>query len=255
VSIDKERSLANWEENPGKIFNQLSKPIENAIKTRIALYEPLEHKTTVQKFLKWKDTQEAKILQEFLTIENSNPDHYLNDLVKHFLIETTYYYFLFEEQDLVEKFVVDISRQNGIPLTLSQAITLFVREKLENQAQLAAVKRTFKEGSKLKTYFYTLIRFLVFDYGRKYNVRVVSQEPAQLEKPQSSSLAPYLCLEAQEIKDRVAKLSPIEQVAFKMFYFENITNLSIIARTLKTSRHKSRKIIKKAVEKVIKDEV
>ncbi len=223
------------------------------MKRKIAIYEPLDFKTAYKKFLIWVQGDGYKAIRE---IPADSPDRgsgsYIDDLVKGFLVETAYFYFLFEVNDLVEKFVTDISKRNGIPLSLSQDITLFAREKLESPNKLAAVKNNFREGSKLKTYFYTMTRFLVFDYGRKYNIKVESQDSFEMDKLRSAAPTPHLRREEQEIRERVERLAPPEKIAFKMYYYENLANFNAIARTLNTSRHKAAKILQQAVDNVLK---
>jgi RNA polymerase sigma factor (sigma-70 family) len=240
-------------EQAGKIFENHLKHIKRTIKKRIAIYEPLEFKTAFNGFVKWVQDEEYKVIRE---IPADCPlESYLDDWVREFLIEKTYFHFLFEEEDLITRFVINISNKNGIPLTLSPEITIFVREKLEDKNKLAAIKRSFKEGSKLKTYFYTMTRHLVFDYGRKYNVKVELKDPIDMEKIESSTAAPHIQLEEKEIKERVEKLGHEEKVVLKMYYYENITNFNLIARTLKTTRHKAKKILENAVDKVLKGKV
>jgi DNA-directed RNA polymerase specialized sigma subunit len=100
-----------------------------------------------------------------------------------------------------------------------------------------------------------MTRHLVFDYGRKYNVKVELKDPIDMEKIESSTAAPHIQLEEKEIKERVEKLGHEEKVVLKMYYYENITNINLIARTLKTTRHKAKKILENAVDKVLKGKV
>jgi hypothetical protein len=50
----------------------------------------------------------------------------------------------------------------------------------------------------------------------------------------------------------VEKLENEEKIVLKMYYYENITNFNLMARTLKTTRHKAKKILENAVDKVLK---
>lgn len=240
-------------EQAGKIFQNHLKQIKRTIKKRIAIYEPLEFKTAYHGFIKWIQDEEYKVIRE---IPAGCPlESYLDDWTREYLIEKTYFHFLFEEEDLLPRFVMDISKKNEIPLTLSPEISTFVREKLEDKNKLETIKRSFKEESKLKTYFYTMTRNAVIDYERKYNVNVELKDSIDMDKIKSSTPTPHLKLEEKEIKERVEKLEHQEKIAFKMYYYENITNFSLIARTLKTTRHKAKKILENAVDKVLKGRV
>ena len=237
-------------EQAEKIFANHHKQIKSTIKKRIAIYEPLEFKTAYHGFVKWIQNEEYKVIRE---LPGDCPlESYLEDWAREFLIEKTYFLFLFEEEDLITRFVMDISKKNAIPLTLCPEITIFVREKLEDKNKLAAIKKNFKEGSKLKTYFYTMTRNAVMDYERKYYVKVENQDSFNMDKFKSAAPSTHIKVEEKEIKERVEKLGHEEKVVLKMYYYENITNINQIAGTLKTTRHKAKKILENAVDKVLK---
>jgi RNA polymerase sigma factor (sigma-70 family) len=240
-------------EQAGKIFQNHLKQIKRTIKKRIAIYEPLEFKTAYHGFIKWIQDEEYKVIREIPA--GCPPESYLDDWTREYLIEKTYFHFLFEEEDLIDRFVMDISKKNGIPLTLNREISFFVREKLEDKNKLETIKRSFKGESKLKTYFYTMTRNAVMDYERKYYVKVESQDSFNMDKFKSAAPSTHIKVEEKEIKERVEKLGYAEKVAFKMYYYENITNFNVIARTLKTTRHKAKKILENAVDKVLKGKV
>ena len=245
-----DRTLLVSKEQAGKIFANHLKQIKRTIKKRIAIYEPLEFKTAYNGFVTWIQNEEYKVIRELP--DDCPLEIHLDDWVREFLIEKTYFLFLFEEEDLITRFVMDISKKNAIPLTLNPEISIFAREKLEDKNKLAAIKKNFKEGSKLKTYFYTMTRNAVMDYERKYNVKVTCQDSIDMDKIESSTPTPHIKMEEKEIKERVEKLEHQEKIALKMYYYENITNFNLIARTLKTTRHKAKKILENAVDKVLK---
>lgn len=252
--------MAMRNETPGlskeqaeKIFENSRKYIKRTIKKKIAIYEPLEFETAFTGFIEWIQREEFKVIRE--APADCAFENYLDNKVREFLIEKTYFHFLFDGEDLIARFVISISKKNAIPLPLSQEIIIFVREKLEDKNKLASIKKSFKEDSKLKTYFYIITRNLVFDYGRKYRVKVELKDPVDMEKIEAPTPAPHIKLEEREIKERVERLCDDEKVAFKMYYYENITNFSLIARTLKTTRHKARKILREAVDRVLKGRV
>jgi len=248
-----EKTFHISKEQAGKIFENLLKQIKKIIKEKIAIYEPLEFKTAFHAFVKWVQDEDYKVIRE---IPADYPlESYLDDRIREFLIEKTYFHFLFEEEDLIARFVMDISKKNSIPLTLNPEITIFVREKLEDKNKLETIKRSFQEGSKLKTYFYTMTRNAVMDYERKYNVKVTCQDSVEMDKIESSTTSPQVKVEEKEIKERVEKLENHEKIAFKMYYYENLTNFNLIARTLKTTRHQAKKILENAVDKVLQGRV
>lgn len=248
-----EKTIHITKEQAGKIFQNHLKQIKRTIKKKIAIYEPLKFENAYNGFIKRAQDEEYKVIRE---IPADCPlESFLDNRVREFLIEKAYFHFLFQEEDLITRFVMDISKKRGIPLELSPEIVMFVREKLEDKNKLAAIKKSFREGSKLKTFFYTITRHLVFDYGRKYNVKVELKDSIDMDKIRSSTSTPHIKLEENEIKERVEKLGHQEKVAFKMYYYENITNFNAMARTLKTTRHKAKKILENAVDKVLKGNV
>ena len=248
-----DRTVCLSSEQAEKIVRNSLKHIKRRIKKKIAIYEPLDLKTACSQLVKWLCDEEYKVVRE--KPADCTFETYLDELIKDFLIEKAYFCFLFQEQDLVLKFVADISKKNSIPPHLNQEISIFVREKLEDKKKLAAVKKNFKEGSKLKTYFYTMTRNAVIDYERKYNVKVEQRDSIDMDKIKSTGPTPHTQLEEKEIKERVERLESRDKVVFKMYYYESITNFNAIARTLNTTRHKAKKILEKAVDRVLQGDV
>lgn len=248
------RTGRRGKEQAEEILTSNLKLIKKTIKKKIAVYEPLQFNTAYLRFIKWMQSEEYNVIREFpgdTTIEA-----YFIDLIKEFLIEKTYFYFLFEDLDLVTNFVADVCRKYGIPAELCPEIEIFVREKLEDKNKVGKIKKNFKERSKLKTYLYTAIHYAVVDFERKYNIKKAEpDESNDMDKFASPSQGPQTKLELKEIKERVKNLDYKEKTAYRLYYFENIVNLSAIARTLKTSRHKAKKILASAVTKVLRGEV
>ncbi|MCK4762379.1 MAG: sigma-70 family RNA polymerase sigma factor [Candidatus Aminicenantes bacterium] len=241
-------------EQAGEEIKESLKFIKKNIKKRIACYDPLDFKGAYKEFVAWVQDGENVVFGEMP--EGCTFEDYLDGLIKNFLIEKTYYYFLFEDQGLVPQFVTDIAKKMSLPLHLCLEITIFVREKLESPGKLAAIKKSFKERSKLKTYFFAMIRNLIVDYERKYNItKAEPNEENDLDKLPSSSLTPHTELEVKEIKERMDRLESFEKIAFKTYYYENVTNISVIARSLKTSFYKTKKILSSAKDKVLKGEI
>lgn len=245
-------------EQAEEILKKYLKHIKNAIKNRINIYDPLDFKTAFEAFLQWAKKEEYKVIREF----PGEPDFetYLNDLIRQFLVEKAYFSLLFEDQDLVENYVRKILTNYSIPLNLDWEIAVFVRERLETQKKVAAVKRGFKEGSKFKTYFYTICINLVRDYqkknypqdGDKVIKKVEPNEGNNIDKFPSDSPTPLTAAEISEIKERVDKLPDKEKLAIKLYYYDGITNFNMIGRSLKTSRYKAKKIFKSAENKILK---
>jgi RNA polymerase sigma factor (sigma-70 family) len=234
-----------------EIFRNNIKYIKKTIKKKIGIYEPLDFKTAFNEFVLWIQDEEYEVLRKIPA--KSAIETYLDDLIRNFLIEKTYFIFLFEDRSLVTQFVIDTCRKYGIPGEFYSDIETFVKNKLENKTRLEKIKESFKEKSKLKTYFYTSVHYAVVDYERKYNVK--KAEPGDcndLDKLESSTPGPHVKSEAKEIKERVQQLDYKEKIAFKMYYYESITNLSAIAGTLRTTRHKAGNILKTALKNVLK---
>lgn len=235
--------------------------IKKAIKSKISLYEPMVFKTAFIAFIEWIKKEEYKVTREFPGGDISY-ETYINDLIRQFLVEKTYYHFLFEDQDLVENYLRDILTNFSIPLELTEEIANFVREKLETRKKINEIKRNFKERSKLKTYFYASIANLVKNYQKKYNVKeeynvIKKIEPNKtndIDKLPSNINSPLTASEVAEIKARVENLPDKEKLAFKLYYYDGITNFNALGRTLRTTRYKAEKLVKIAKDKVLKGE-
>ena len=245
-------------EQAKEIFGKYLRHIKKAIKSKISLYEPLEFKTAFNAFIECIKKEDYKVISEFLG-GDTGFETYLNDLIRQFLVEKTFYYFLFEDQDLVENYVRKVLKDYGIPLNLESEITTFIREILETRKKVASFKRNFKERSKLKTYLYTAIARLVFDYQEKYRVkdenniikRVEPNDTNDIDKLPSNTAQPLTAAEVSEIKGRVEKLPDKEKLAFKLYYYDGIANFNALERTLRISRYKIEKMVKDARDKVL----
>jgi RNA polymerase sigma factor (sigma-70 family) len=255
--IDKEVGQLD-KEQAVEILKKYLRHIKKAIKNRIDLYEPLEFKTAFKAFLEWIQKEEYKVIRGFPG-RDSNFENYLNDLIRQFLVEKTFYLFIFEDQDLLENYVRDILIDFSIPLELTEEISNFVREKLETRKKVNEIKRNFKERSKLKTYFYASIANLVKNYQRKYHPKNNNEVPIKvpngtyvIDKLPSPINSPSTVAEVAEIKERAEKLPDIEKVAIKLYYYDGKTNFSELGRALGKSRYIAKKILKSAEYKVLK---
>ncbi|MGD2086899.1 MAG: sigma-70 family RNA polymerase sigma factor [Candidatus Aminicenantes bacterium] len=246
-------------EQAKEIFKKYLRHIKRTIKNKINLYEPLDFKTTFKAFLEWLQKEEYKVIREFLG-GDSGFENYIDDLIRQFLVEKTFYLFLFEDQDLVENYVRDILIDLSIPPELTEEIANFVREKLETRKKINEIKRNFKERSKLKTYLYSTIANLVRNYQRKYHVKDEYKATKKVEPNDKNDIdilpsninSPFTTSEVVEIKERVEKLPDIKKAAFKLYYYDGITHLSKLGSALGTSRYKAKKILKSAEDKVLK---
>lgn len=248
-------------EQAKEIFRKYLRHIRRSIKSKISLYDPLDFKTAFKAFLEWLQKEEYKVIREFPG-GDSNFETYLNELIRQFLVEKTFYLFLFEDQDLVENYVRDILTNYSIPIELSEEIAIFVRKILETREKVASFKRNFKERSKLKTYFYAAIARLVFDYQDKYNIKeeynvikkVEPNDTNDIDKLPSNINSPLTVSEVAEVKARVENLPDKEKLVFKLYYYDGITNFNALGRTLRTTRYKAEKLVNIAKDKVLKGE-
>lgn len=249
-------------EQAEEILRKYLRYIKRVIKNKIGLYEPLDFKTAFKAFLHWIQKEEYKVIREFPEGDSSF-ETYFNELIRQFLTEKTYHHFLFEDQDLVENYVRRILTHYSMPLELSEEIAIFVRDKLETVKKVESFKTNFKEGSKLKTYFYAAIANLVRDYQEKYNVqdedkfieKVVPNDTNDLDKLPSNSTTPLTEAEINEIKERVEKLPDKEKLAFKLHYYDDVKSFNAIGRTIRTSRYMAKKMVKNARDKVLKGDL
>lgn len=222
--------------------------IERIIKGKIKSYDPLDFEMAFEGFIEWIEKNEFKIIRDFSG--DCAFEEYLEGLVRNFLIEKAYFYLLFEDHELVERFIVDVCKKNKIYLPSYSEATIFVRAALENKKKLEIIKKKFEEKGKLMTYFYAMIRNAVIGYRQKYGFQQkIEADPKDLDKLKAPTISTQMKWESIEAKERVEELTDIEKIVFKFFYYYRV-KIKSIAIDLKTSPYKVRKILKRAEKKV-----
>jgi RNA polymerase sigma factor (sigma-70 family) len=234
-----------------EIYKTYLNEIKMTIKGKIKIYDPLTFKTTYKGFLEWLKEDELKVIREFPG--DSSFEDYLYDLVRQYLVEKTYYHLLFEDRGLVENYVRKIVTKYSIPWEFVEEIAIFVRERLETRKRLAAFKKNFDEQSRLKTYFFSAICNLVKDYQEKYSdlKKVELKEDIDIDKFPTTNTSPFTESEARQIKARVEELDNKEKLVFKLFYYDGITNINALGRTIGTSRYKAKRILDNSTRKIL----
>jgi RNA polymerase sigma factor (sigma-70 family) len=249
------------EEQGAEQVNKNLKRIKKTIKNKVAIYD-LDFKTTFKRFveeLKANDYEMVRNIPDIGELEN-----HLMDLIKNFLIRQAY--FKKEEEDFIGKIVTKVSKKNEIPLSFNDVIVTFLNEKFE-EGSLIKLKE-FKEKSKFTTFLYKVIRNQTIDYVRKYKRINIPEEitvpPGIIDTIYGSNVGPeeYMIREEEEtiikkiaelLPQKVEKLDIKEKIAFKIYYYENITNLSRIARDLGITRHKADAMIKRAWNEILSE--
>lgn len=249
------------EEQAAEIVNKNLKWIKKTIKNKMAIYG-LDFKITFKQFveeLKSNDYEMVKKIPDTGELEN-----HLTDLIKNFLIRQAY--FKKEEEDYIQKVITNVSKEYKLPLSFGPEIANDVKEKIE-EGKLKRLQK-FRESCKFTTFLFRVTRNLAIDYVRKNKNINVPEEilvpPDIIDTLQRSSITPeeYMVLvEEEEIKKRISELLPLkveklnvkEKIAFKLHYYENISNISRIARDLGITRHKADAMINRAWNKILSE--
>jgi RNA polymerase sigma factor (sigma-70 family) len=244
-----------------ELVNKNLKWIKKIIKNKVAIYD-LDFKITFKRFveeLKANDYEMVRKIPGTGEFEN-----HLTDMIKNFLVRQAY--FAKEEEDFIRKIVTKVSKKNEIPLSFNDEIVTFLNEKFE-EGSLIKLKE-FKEKSKFTTFLYKVIRNQAIDYVRKYkNINIpeeITVPPEIIDTIYGSNVGPeeYMIREEEEtIMNKIAELLPQkveklgfkEKIAFKIYYYEDITNLSRIARDLGITRHKADAMIKRAWNEILSE--
>ncbi|MCK5058188.1 MAG: sigma-70 family RNA polymerase sigma factor [Candidatus Aminicenantes bacterium] len=234
-----------------KLSGDHLKIIKKIIESKIKIYAPLDLTKTLDEFINRIQKDDLKAINEFHS-KKITFDKYLEVSIRNFLIEKTYFHFLFGDQDLTNKFVIDICKKIKIPKKLYSEIMTFVKARLENKIKLEKVKNKFKEKSMLRTYFYSMARRSVIDYIRKNKIKEeVEVEPNKLDKLESPNTSISIKWEEKEIKERIETLDDNEKVILKLYYYKGVA-CSRIAIMFGTTAYKIKKTLEVAKEKILK---
>ncbi len=226
--------------------------IKTSIKQKIALYEPLEFKPTYQKFLQRIREDDFKIPV------NSDVETYLDQSIKHFLIENTYY--ALEEKYLQRVLMNKTGTSDPNDIRLLETGD-YVREKLEKD-DLKRLKG-FKEKSTFKTFLTTAIIRLLYDawrHKRSIEENVTKYAPDfdnVFDPPVEDPSTRLIKLEDQQLKKKTAAFLPEvldtldvnERLAIRLKYEKNM-KISAIARTLDRTRFKTEQFIIRTEKKI-----
>ncbi|NIM15811.1 MAG: hypothetical protein GTO45_27790 [Candidatus Aminicenantes bacterium] len=248
-----------------KIFKNKHKYIRRIMEEKIDIYEPLDVEAIYREFLEWIQDEEFKVIRKIpenykvkvFLIGKILPVYsvkaFLNDLIKNFLIERTYYALA---ERLIQKRIMkrfDISNPNDIRVL---EIADFIMKEMEED-NLARLKK-FEERSKFKYFMGIVVTHLLFDFLRlhyktKKNVTTFAPEfEALFERPVDSPYDLLIKLEDEESKKKAAEmlpqilenLGPEEKLAIQWKYEEGMST-SAIARAFGTTRYKTEKFIEK----------
>lgn len=245
-----DKAIALSKEQAEKIFNDKQKYIKKSIRKKIALYEPLDVKTAYHEFTKWVQNEDFNVFRNMP--ENCTVDVYLDDLIKNYLIQRTYY-------ALAEKYIQRIL-MNKLGASDPNEFKIletgdFIRERLEKEG-LKRLKG-FKEKSKFKTFLTTAVIHLLYDFWRQKGSKeehVTKYGPefkALFDLTVDDPLSRLIQLEDEQFKNKaaeflpriLAKLDAEEKLAIKMKY-EKGMKTSAIVRTLGRTRFKTEQLIK-----------
>ncbi|MDQ1354402.1 MAG: Sigma-70 family polymerase sigma factor [Acidobacteriota bacterium] len=243
----------------GEILKLYREFIEKSFKRKIALYDPLDFKTTYKKFLLRLQEEEFKLIREMPA--DCETEQYLVLLLKNFLIENAYY-------ALAEKYIQRIimnklgaSDPNDIRVLETGDL---IREKLEKDGFKKL--KTFQEKAKFKTFLVTAVTHLLIDSWRQRgrmeeNVTKYGPEfDALFDLPVDDPLKKLIKSEDEDFKNKAAAFLPriLEQLDYKeklaiKLKYEKDMKLSAIARTLGCTRFKAGILIKQIEWKISRE--
>ncbi len=246
------------EQTAAELLNKNIKPLKRTLRYKIEIYA-LNFKPTLRKFIEKLNANDYEILRKIP--DNCDSESYLTGLLKDFLIEEAY--FDQDAHDYPRKIIDTLVDKKGIDPGLCLDIDSFVKEKIE-EYRFARIK-TFKEKSKFSTFLYMVVRSQAFEYLRvRERIKAVSKnfEKEIVKNLYGDTIGPDEIddyREKEELKEKIAALLPQkvqnlevkENIAFRLYYREHITNISQIARDLGTTRHKADQIIKRAWNKIL----
>lgn len=251
-----EKMLNLNKEQAEKLFKDNLKHIKRTIKTKIAIYEPLEFETTYPEFLKWIQDEEFKVIREIPA--GCKVKAFLDDLVKNFLIERAYYALAerYIQRRLMKK--LDVSNVNDIRVL---EITDFIMKEIEKDG-LARLKK-FEEKAEFRYFLGIVVTRLWYDFLREHYktkknlTRFEYEFDSLFDRPVDSPYDQIIKLENEELKKKAAEilpvilenLSPGEKLVITWKYEDDLTT-SATARALGKTRYKTEKLIEATEEKI-----
>jgi RNA polymerase sigma-70 factor (ECF subfamily) len=246
-------------EQAAELLYKNLKFIKRTIKRKVDIYS-LNFKITFKRFVEELKANDYEIVRNIP--DTGEFENHLMGLIKNFLIREAY--FTKEEEDYIQKIITNVSKEYKFPLSFGLEIVNDVKEKIE-EGKLKKLKK-FRESSKFTTFLFRVTTNLAIDYVRKnknFNIpNEIPVPPDIIDTIYGSNLTPEdfsIRMEEEEIKKRITellakkveKLEVKEKIAFKMYYYENITNISRIARNLGITRHKADATIKRAWNEIL----
>lgn len=244
------KSVGSDRNQAGDILKLYREFIEKSIKRKIALYEPLDFKTTYKKFIDHLQGEGFEVAGGIPA--DGKMEMFPEGLIKDFLIETAYY-------ALADKYIQRIimnklgSSDAGDIRVLE--IGDMIREKLEKDGFKKL--KTFQEKAKFKTFLVTAVTRLFIDSWRqrgrieknvtKYGAELVALSDPPVDDP----LEKLIESEDEDSRNKAAVFLPqvLEQLDYKeklaiKLKYEQDMKLSAIAGTLGCSRFKAGILIK-----------
>lgn len=233
--------------------------IKKIIKQKIAIYDPLEFKTTFNKFILRLKEKEFLLIREIPV--SSRLGTVWDNLIRDFLIENAYYL-------LAEKYIQKII-MNKLGFSDPNEIMVletgdFIREKLEKEG-LKRIK-SFQEKAKFKTFLVTAINRLFIDFWRQKNsieenmTKYGPDFDVLFDPPADDPLKKLIKLEDEDFNNKALVFLPLvldrldykEKLVIKLKY-EKDMKLSAIARTLGGTRFKAGLFVKQVEWKISRE--
>jgi RNA polymerase sigma factor (sigma-70 family) len=246
-------------ERAAELLYKNLKFIKRTIKSKVDIYS-LNFKITFKRIVEELKANDYEIVRNIP--DTGEFENHLMGLIKNFLIREAY--FTKEEEDYIQKIITNVSKEYELHLSFGTEIVNDIKEKIE-EGQLKKLKK-FRESSKFITFLFRVTTNLAIDYVRKNkNIKIPNEIPVPpniIDTIYGSNVTPEafsIRMEEEEIKKRISELLPLkveklkvkEKIAFKMYYYENITNINRIARDLGITRYKADATIKRAWNEIV----
>lgn len=233
------------------------KYIKKTLKEKIAIYKPLDYKTTYNRFMQWLADGCVGNIEEIPG--NGNPGEDLDLLIKNFLIQEAYYVLgeKYIKQCLMNR--LGLFEENDIKIL---EILDYIMEKLENNSMEKLKK--FKEKCQFKTFLSLVAVKELFNFWRKkYRAgKKATKYEADFEdiyqRPVDNPADVMLNAEDEAMKNRAGEilpgvleeLDPEEKLVYQLKYEMDLKKVSEIARRLRRSHYKTKRLIQQTESKI-----
>jgi RNA polymerase sigma factor (sigma-70 family) len=255
--VDCKKRVVMNKEQVEKILTHWLKFIKKTLKEKIAIYKPLDYKTTYNRFIQWMQEDYLNNIEEIPG--NCKAAWCLEVLIKNFLIREAYYALgeKYLQQCLMNR--LGIFAENDIKIL---EILDYIMEKLEKNNMEKLTK--FKEKCQFKTFLSLVaVNELLNFWRKKYRaekkaIKYEADFEDLYQRPVDSPMDVMLEAEDEELKSQageilpgvLAELDPEEKLVYQLKYEMDLKRTSEIARRLRRSHYKTRQLLQQTENKI-----